>query len=314
MNWQPNARLAVLQARATLLAQIRQFFHQRQVLEVETPALSRAAVPEPMIEPLATECHGVHAGRFYLHTSPELMMKRLLAAGSGSIYQICTVFRDHEAGRWHNPEFRLLEWYRLDFDHHQLMAEVSDLLQTVLRCEPAQKISYTSVFQQHLAIDPLTAPLAVLQKKLQHFHAVETLSRDACLQALFSQQIEPAVGFAAPLMVYDYPLSQAALARSSPDNPALASRFEVYVNGVELANGFHELCDADEQRRRFQVDLQKRQQNQQVILPLDEHFLAALAAGLPDCAGVALGVDRLLMLKLGLDELKPCLSFAIERV
>ena len=315
-KWQSNAKLAVLQARAKLLQQIRQFFDERQVLEVETPTLSRSAVPEPMIEPLSTQYHGIYADTFYLQTSPELPMKRLLASGSGSIYQMCTVFRDEEYGRLHNPEFRLLEWYRVGFDHHDLMDEMDALLQQVLVCQPATKITYIGLFQQYLQLHPLTEPLQNLRQQVQTALSInaQDFDRDTCLQCLLSEKIEKKLGQDAPLFVYDYPATQASLAQKSPNNPELAERFELYIQGIEIANGFHELTDASEQRQRFEQEQQQRKANQQQVMPLDEYFLQALEAGLPPCAGVALGIDRLLMLKLGFDQLQSVLSFSVEQV
>jgi lysyl-tRNA synthetase class 2 len=311
INWQPDAEIVYLHKRAALYQKIRQFFAQRQVLEVETPILSHAAVPDPNIEPLTTMLYGYK--KLYLHTSPELPMKRLLAAGSGAIFQICKVFRDDELGRWHNPEFTLLEWYRPDFSQDDLIQEVSDLLQFILACPPAKIITYEQAFITYLDIHPLQTNLSELQKRVTRFGLDNKLDRDACLQVLLSHEIEPLLPTEYPIVIKDFPASQAALARKKIDNPQWAARFEFYFKGVELANGFHELSDPIEQRQRFGLDVTKRAENGQTILPIDEHFLAALDAGLPDCAGVALGVDRLLMLWLGAEKIQEVLSFSIER-
>lgn len=311
INWQPDADIAHLHKRAALYQKIRQFFAQRQVLEVETPILSHAAVPDPNIEPLTTMLYGYK--KLYLHTSPELPMKRLLAAGSGAIFQICKVFRDDELGRWHNPEFTLLEWYRPDFSQDDLIQEVSDLLQFILACPPAKIMTYEQVFITYLDIHPLQTNLSELQKRVTRFGLDNKLDRDTCLQVLLSHEIEPLLPTEYPVVIKDFPASQAALARKKIDNPQWASRFEFYFNGIELANGFHELSDPIEQRQRFGLDVTKRAENGQTILPIDEYFLAALDAGLPDCAGVALGVDRLLMLWLGAEKIQEVLSFSIER-
>ncbi|MCV6637212.1 EF-P lysine aminoacylase EpmA [Candidatus Albibeggiatoa sp. nov. NOAA] len=313
INWQPDADLAYLQRRAQLYQRIRQFFAERDVLEVETPVLSHAAVPEPSIEPLSTQLYGEH--NLYLQTSPELPMKRLLAAGSGAIFQICKVFRDDEFGRWHNPEFSLLEWYRPDFNQDDLIQEVSAFLQFILDCPPAKIITYEQIFDIYLSIHPLETELSELQQFIKKFGLddVKAFDRDTCLQLLMSYEIEPRLPHDYPIAIKDFPASQAALARKNPDNPQWAARFEVYFKGAELANGFHELTDPIEQRQRFGQDLIKRAENGQTMLPIDEHFLAALDAGLPDCAGVALGVDRLLMLWLGVDNIQEVLSFSIKR-
>ena len=303
----------ILRLRAQLYKDIRQFFAERQVLEVETPILSQACVPEPTIEPFHTDYHGPGAKRLFLHTSPELAMKRLLAAGSGAIYQIAKVFRDGEAGRWHNPEFSLLEWYRPGFRQDDLIQEIDELLQTLLNCPPVECLTYCAVFEQHTNLHPLHTSLAALQEYAAQFGMVQQ-DRDTCLQLIISHQIEPHLGQNRPTVITDFPASQAALARKRADNPELAERFEVYVQGIELANGFYELTDPVEQRQRFEEDLKKRQALNLPTYPLDERFLAALESGLPDCAGVALGLDRLLMLIAGASHIDEVLAFPISCV
>ena len=307
-----------LRARADLLRRVRGFFDARGVMEVCTPVLSRGAGTDPAIEPLRTRYTGPGYPRgldLYLQTSPEFPMKRLLAAGSGPIYQVAQVFRDGEYGPRHNPEFSLLEWYRPGFDHHELMDEMAELLRECLELElPVEKIAYVDLFREHLGWDPLKAPLSVLQASArEHDLSVSGIShRDQWLDLFMSLLIEPRLGADGLLFIYDYPASQASLARLNPDNPAVASRFELYFRGMELANGFHELTNADEQRRRFEQENLQRQRQGQPQLPLDENFLAALEAGLPDCAGVALGLDRLLMLKLNASCLDDVLSFSLK--
>jgi len=313
IEWQPTANLDNLRLRARLYEDIRRFFADRQILEVETPILSAGCVPEPSIEPFYTNYHGSETQRLFLQTSPELAMKRLLAAGSGAIYQITKVFRDGETGRWHNPEFSLLEWYRPQFGQQELIAEVDALLQTVLHCQPAERISYCDLFEQHTDLHPLHSPLASLQTYAAQFIAkAHELDRETCLQLIISQAIEPYLGQVVPLVLTDFPASQAALARKHSDNPELAERFEVYVQGVELANGFHELSDPVEQRQRFMEDLAKRRALGKPVYPLDERFLAALRAGLPDCAGVAVGLDRLLMLLAKANHIREVLAFPVS--
>jgi elongation factor P--(R)-beta-lysine ligase len=314
VSWRPTAALRALQRRAAMLAAAREFFSSRGVLEVETPILSAAAVTDPQIESLVTEVAG--KGRFYLGTSPEFAMKRLLAAGSGDIYQICKVFRDAESGRWHNPEFTLIEWYRVKFDDAALMTEVEALISHVLarRLEPAERLSYWAALQRHAGVDAHGASDAALTEAARR-HGIDCraeLDRDAKLDLLMGLVVGPRLGFERPCFICDYPASQAALARLKPGLPPVAARFELYLNGVELANGFHELVNAGEQRARFTRDLALRRARGQVEPPLDEHLLEALAAGMPDCAGVALGFDRLVTVALGATRLADAMAFTID--
>jgi elongation factor P--(R)-beta-lysine ligase len=315
-DWQPTARLAALRIRAALLAAARAFFAARGVLEVETPILSTAAVSDPHIESLVTEVAGM--GRFYMNTSPEYPMKRLLAAGSGDIYQICKVFRDEERGRWHNPEFTLIEWYRLGFDDANLMTEVETLIGGMLapyrRIEPAERLSYAAALQRHAGVDAHRAGDAELSAAAAHHGIVchADLDRDAKLDLLMGLVVGPRLGMERPCFVCDYPASQAALARLKPGLPAVAARFELYLDGIELANGFHELVDAAEQRSRFNQDLNLRRARGRVTPPMDERLLAGLAAGLPDCAGVALGFDRLAAIAMGAPRLADAMAFSID--
>lgn len=307
--WQPSAPLEHLKIRARLLKNIRDFFNARDVLEVETPLLCHTSVTDPYIESIAAES-------YYLQTSPEYAMKRLLAAGSGPIYQISKAFRKEEAGRFHNPEFTMLEWYRPGFDHLQLMNEVDELLQITLQTKPADKKTYRDTFINHLQLDPHLATL----NELMNAAAMQQLNiqtdihdRDTWLQLLLSHCIEPQLGQQHPYFIYNFPASQAALAKIQPTVPPVASRFEVYFRGIELANGFHELQNATEQRDRFEKNRATRQTLKLPDMEIDEFFLAALESGLPDCAGVALGVDRLLMLAANANHIKEILSFDNER-
>ena len=244
-------------------------------------------------------------------------MKRLLAAGSGAVFQICKAFRNGEAGRRHNPEFTLLEWYRPGFDHHRLMDEMDELLAAILAAAPAERLTYGRAFRRRLGVDPHRASRRELQRVAER-HGIEVAGaepqeRDAWLHLLMSHLVEPELGRGRPTFVYDFPASQAALARVRDGDPPLAERFEVYSDGIELANGFHELRDADEQRRRFEADLEQRRRAGRDAVPIDERLLAALAAGLPPCAGVALGVDRLLLRRSGVGDLRQVLSFPVDR-
>ncbi|AWL13313.1 Lysine--tRNA ligase [Saliniradius amylolyticus] len=319
-QWQPNASLDTLKARASLMATLRAFFADRQVLEVETPLLSQGTVTDPHLDNFATRFVGPGAAdgqQLYLQTSPEFAMKRLLAAGSGPIYQLGKAFRNEEVGRHHNPEFTLLEWYRPGFNRRQLMSEVDELLQISLNTKPAEVLSYQQVFLIHLDCDPLSATIDELQQLAREHNLADAAEdenhRDTLLQLLFSFVIEPQIGRQRPCMVELFPASQAALARLNSQDNRVAERFEVYYRGIELANGFHELTDADEQRRRFEQDNALRQQLGKSEQPIDERFLAALAQGLPDCSGVALGVDRLVMLALNARSLTEVISFEVGR-
>jgi lysyl-tRNA synthetase class 2 len=294
-----------------MLAEIRAFFAARAVLEVETPVLSAAAVTDPALASLQlTDGH-------WLHTSPEFAMKRLLAAGSGPIYQICRVFRAGERGRRHHPEFTLLEWYRPDWTLAQLIEEVAELVRQLLG-EPAlavETLSYRELFQQRLGLDPWTSPVEHLQKVAhdQGLDASLTLDYDGWLDLLLTHCLEPGLGRDGLTFVQGYPPSQAALARLSLDEPRRAERFELYVRGMELANGFQELTDAEEQARRFTADQAARHRAGLAPVTQDKHLLAALRAGLPDSAGVALGLDRLLMRICQVSHIDQVLAFPIER-
>ncbi|GAB7218665.1 elongation factor P--(R)-beta-lysine ligase [Vibrio comitans] len=303
LNWQPSADLSSLKRRAELIAHIRQFFVERNVLEVDTPAMSHATVTDIHLHTFQTEFIGpgyADGRKLFFMTSPEFHMKRLLASGSGCIYQIAKAFRNEEAGRYHNPEFTLLEWYRVGFDHHDLMDEMDQLLQLVLSCNQAERMTYQQAFIDVLGVCPLQGNMNELKAVagtlgLSDIAESET-DRDTLLQLLFSIGVEPKIGQQAPAFVYDFPASQAALAKINPNDHRVADRFEVYFKGIELANGFHELDDADEQLRRFEQDNEKRMQMGLSPQPIDYQLIEALRHGLPQCSGVALGIDRLIML------------------
>lgn len=312
MNWRPSAGLPALRTRAALLEQLRHFFKQRGVLEVDTPLLASAPVTDPAID-----AYSLAQAPLYLQTSPEYAMKRLLAAGSGPIYQICKAFRRGEQGARHNPEFTLLEWYRPGFSLPQLMDEVAALLVLVLGPRPLRFLSYARGFADVLGLDIHSVSEAELCALAQQRHGIDAaaLDRDSALNLLFSHDIEPGLGRGDYCFVTEFPASQAALAKLGEDgggNP-VALRFEVFVDGVELANGYDELTDGEEQRRRFDRDAAVRAARGQEPVPADERLLAALAAGLPDGAGVALGLDRLLMLRLGSRGLDEVLAFPADR-
>lgn len=294
--------IAALRQRAALNALIRAFFAERDVLEVETPILSAAGNTEPNIDSFHTRFSGhVDAGsaQRWLRTSPEYPLKRLLAAGVGDCYELGRVFRNGEAGGRHNPEFTLLEWYRVGWDHHRLIEETAALVRAALglvqRTATLRVIDYRGLYQQALEIDPFDASLEQLQAPLADIRIdADGLTRDDWLDLLMTHCIQPGFDDDTMTVVHDWPASQAALARVRPGRPPLAERFELYLGAVELANGYHELNDAAEQRARFERDLATRRTRGDVLPPLDEPLLAALP-GLPGCAGVAVGVDRLLM-------------------
>ncbi|MCW8934506.1 MAG: EF-P lysine aminoacylase EpmA [Gammaproteobacteria bacterium] len=314
-RWQPTATLEILKERARILQSIRAFFALRNVLEVETPVISKAAVTEPQVESFSTQ---FHQKEFYLHTSPEFYMKRLLAAGSGDIFQIAKVFRDDENGRNHNPEFSMLEWYRLGFNHHQLMDEMELLLSGLMIEEKVnfQRLSYQQAFINQLEIDPFNADVLQLKKVAERYN-IETPQgmdddRDMWLDWLMVEKISADFPKNSFTFLYDYPASQASLARLDKDDSRKANRFELFYGELELANGYYELTDADEQVKRFENDNIIRQQRGQKLMPVDECLLAALKSGLPECSGVAMGIDRLLMLIMGVDHINEVISFGDE--
>ncbi|WP_439257251.1 elongation factor P--(R)-beta-lysine ligase [Lonepinella sp. BR2271] len=315
-QWQPTAPIKNLLARAKIMAEIRRFFSERGVLEVETPILSEFGVTDVHLSTFSTEFtapFNAQSKTLWLNTSPEYHMKRLLAAGSGAIFQLCHVFRNEEAGQRHNPEFTMLEWYRPFFDMYRLINEVDDLLQNILDCEPAESLSYQFVFQEYVGLDPLSASKAELVNKAKQHHFIcdETEERDTLLQFLFSEVVEPKIGQDRPVAIYHFPASQAALAQISSEDHRVAERFEFYYKGLELANGFHELTDAHEQANRFEQDNQLRQKLGLPTRAIDTRLLAALQAGMPNTSGVALGVDRLIMIALGAERIEHVMSFGI---
>ena len=318
MNWKPTASIEVLRRRAQMLADVRRFFADRDVLEIETPTLSSAANTDPVLHSLSLTSDNSKKP-FYLHTSPEHAMKRLLVAGSGSIFQIARVYRAGERGRFHQPEFSLLEWYRVGFDYHQLMAEVVELLQLLvpelLGPRAALKMTYADVFRCYVGIDVGSASAADLASALASHDiqfVADELDHRVLVDLLFSHVVQPQLGRDDITLVYDYPVDQASLAFVRAGSEPVAERFEVFVDGVELGNGYRELTDAIEQRHRFETDNQRRLLQGLPAMPIDEAFLAALRHGLPECSGVALGLDRLMMLLVGVDDITQVISFPID--
>ena len=320
INWKPSSSITNLKGRARIIKAIRDFFYDRGVMEVETPNLSQASVTDVHLASFNTQFVGPGFAKglpLYLQTSPEFAMKRLLAAGSGAIFQIAKAFRNEEAGRHHNPEFTMLEWYRPDFNSGQLMDEINDLMISILQCGSAERISYQQAFFTHLNCDPLRATLEDL-KKLASEHgfadiAAQETDKDSLLQLLFCMCIEPKIGQEVPCFVYHFPATQAALAKLNEEDKRVAERFELYYQGMELANGFDELTDASEQRERFINDNIKREQMGLDKVQIDERFLAALEHGLPECSGVALGIDRLVMLAMKAKTKIEVIAFDVER-
>lgn len=315
-NWRPTASTQTLQRRARLLADIRAFFASRQVLEVETPLMCRHTVTDRYIDSFAVPIGEQH---FYLQTSPEYAMKRLLAADVGAIYQICKAFRNEEASVHHNPEFTMLEWYRPQWGDEQLREEIDALIQTVIDAPAAITQSYQQVFLERLHIDPLSCDETELQQLIETNSPGEVSDawlnsgKDALLTFCFNRYIENQFNPNQPIFIIDFPASQAALAVTNPKDPRTAKRFELYYKGLELANGFQELTDAAEQQSRFEKDQHARKSNGQFVPEIDQRLLDALSAGLPACAGVALGIDRLLMcLDDAPDTIAANMSFGFE--
>lgn len=312
--WSPSASPELIRFRARMLAVIRTFFAERSVVEVETPILSAGATVDPHIESLRIVPEKTE--QRYLQTSPEFAMKRLLASGLGDIYQICKVFRAGESGRLHNPEFTLLEWYRLNTDYRTLMKEVASLLMEVVDgLRPATEMSYRDAFLEYANTDPFRASIAGLEScaRANGLRIQALDSRDAWLDLLMSEVVSRALPADRITMIFDYPASQASLARVRAEEPPIAERFEVYIGSLEIANGFSELVDAQEQRQRFHSELATRSATGKSVPSVDERFLEAMEAGLPECAGVAVGLDRLLMAASGADHLDQVMAFPWAR-
>ncbi|MFZ4653881.1 MAG: EF-P lysine aminoacylase EpmA [Methylococcaceae bacterium] len=325
LHWAPSCPLSAIKMRAQLNRSIRTFFEDRGVLEVETPLLSWGTVTDPALTPFKTAYHrpgSSYSGDLYLQTSPEFAMKRLLAGGSGSIYQIVKAFRNEEQGRYHNPEFSLLEWYRVDFGLDQLIDEVEALILMLAasfgKGLTSRRISYQTLFLARLQCDPLESSFSEFQAKAEALGLPEAShlcgeDRATWLDLLFGHFIQPDLGRDALTVVIGYPAILPSLARSCPHDPRYVERAELFLAGMELGNGFHELRDPNEQRQRFERDLERRQNHGQVMLPMDQRLLEALRVGLPACSGMAIGLDRLLMALIGSSSLEDVLGFPIER-
>lgn len=309
MDWQPTASIETLRARQQLMQQVRIFFQNRNYLEVETPYLAQFGVTDIHLANITAYFRGKE---YALQTSPEYHMKRLLASNSGPIFQIARVFRDDEYGRWHNPEFTLLEWYQLNVDHHYLIQEIEDLFQHLGDVPNFKHLSYQRAFLEFCGFDPLSTSINEV-KAIVKTHGLENVldeedGIDDYLHLLMAMVVEQGLkSLNAPVVITDFPASQASLAKT---DGLIAHRFEVYWQGVELANGFHELTDAKSQRARFEQDNQLRMQKNLPLVSIDERLLAALEYGMPECSGVALGLDRLFALLLQKSSLSEVLSFS----
>lgn len=309
--------------RASYIREIREFFFKKSVIEVETPLLSNGTVTDIHLDAFHTNYQYFsdstieHSDLLYLQTSPEFAMKRLLAAGYGSIYQISKAFRKEAFGRFHNPEFTMLEWYRVGFDQKKLITEVSELLTSLLSCGTPEVISYRDAFLKTTTLDPLQVNIDELKAFLlkQGFNDTwisEETEKDILLQYIFSDYVEAYIGKEVPCFIYDFPASQSALAKISKADERVAHRFECYYKGIELANGYDELMDADEQLNRFKKDNIIREKLGKPTMPIDNNFINAMKIGLPACAGVALGVDRLLMIAMQKNTINEVITFGIE--
>jgi lysyl-tRNA synthetase class 2 len=323
-DWRPTAAPDTLRRRAGALAALRDFFAARGVMEIETPLIVNHPASDPQLASVRCALAVRPGEAYWLHTSPEYHMKRALAAGAPDVYQVCKAFRDGEAGPRHLPEFTLVEWYRRGAGYDAFIAETVDLIATVARrlgreLPAPERVAYRDLFLRHAAVDPLATDVDELRAAARErlpgglddaLAASLGPRRDAWLDLMLVAVVEPALRAAGLVVVDRYPAAQAALARLDPADPRVAERFEVYLDGIELANGFHELADAAEQRRRFAEDRRRRAADGLPDAPPDEALLAALAAGLPDCCGVALGFDRLVMACLGLPDIAAAVSFA----
>lgn len=309
-SWRPGASRHAVEARATLLGQIRTFFSARNVLEVETPLLSRAGNSDPNIQSISTDS----MPKRFLRTSPEYAMKRLLAAGFKDIYELGRVFRAGEKGRYHNPEFTMLEWYRRGMDYLDLASEAGELIRFCGAGQfddwPEQRVTYRDLFLEHTGLDPFDCSEMDLSSAAAErgIHA-GSLEHQEWLDLLLGQVIEPALPGETITIIHDFLPGQAALAQIRPDNPPVAERFEVYLGQMELANGYQELTDGNEQLERFEQETKLRRARSEEVAPIDLNLIEALRHGLPRCSGVALGVDRLLMSLLKLEHMDSVLAF-----
>lgn len=322
-DWQPTCSIELLRLRAQILDDIRRFFSTRAVLEVETPVLSYSSGTDPQLDFFTTDyCSPPLQHTLFLQTSPEFAMKRLLAAGSGSIYQICKAFRNGESGRFHNPEFTLLEWYRVGFTLSQLMDEIAELMAVLFNghraLKPTQRFSYQEIFKCYTGLNPLEFSYQdycayALENQLSDAVSICGYDHALWLDFIFSHKVQPRLGENSVCMVHGYPVCQSSLARINEYNSQITDRVEVFLNGIELGNGYYELTDAKEQERRFDQEIAIRQQRKYPVTVKNKHLVAALEAGLPECSGIAIGLDRLLMLLANSATINDVLNFPLHR-
>jgi lysyl-tRNA synthetase class 2 len=318
-DWRPTASWPALRRRAALLAKLRGFFERHGFLEVETPILSADTVVDRHLDPFPVPLAVPGAKtRLWLQTSPEFAMKRLMAAGAEAIYQVTRAFRRHEQGARHNPEFTLVEWYRRGDSMAEGMQFLSALCAELLGMPPAKPLTYRAAFQEHLGLDPHSATVEELAAAARRHNVAAPQSlghedRDSWLDLLLVSLVEPHLGKRAPVILHDYPASQAVLAQLRAGDPPVAERFELYVQGIELANGYHELADPDAIRARIRTSNAARQADRKETLPEESRLLAAMQHGLPACTGAALGFDRLVMLAVGASSLSEVIAFPWDR-
>ena len=313
-DWRPSAGIAALRRRASLLDEVRAFFRARGVLEVETPVLAHATTPETQLASFEVRPPGEEGIAGWLQTSPEFAMKRLLCAGSGPIFQITRAFRAGEAGRLHNPEFSILEWYRPGFTYQDLMAEVEELLRDLLGLRDARRLAHREAFICFGEVDPKRASLGELRGRCRArgWNEACDADRDACLDFLLDDAVQGGLG-PGVVTLFDFPASQCSFARLKPEDPSVAERFEVFVDGIEVGNGYRELTDAQEQLQRFEGELGSRRRRSLSDTPVDHRLIAALRAGMPECSGVAIGLDRLAMIATGSKRLDEVVAFPFDR-
>ncbi len=316
-SFKPAASWDALRLRAALLRKLRAFFDEHGFLEVETPILSADTVVDRHLDPFATSM-AAKPGKLWLQTSPEFAMKRMVAAGTGPIYQVAKSFRLGELGPLHNPEFTIVEWYQVGDAVRQDMQLTSDLCETLLGRGPADRVSYAAAFEQHTGLNPHTAETSALIAKTKEYEIVPPASlseedRDGWLDLLLVERVQPHLGVDRPLLLFDYPASQAALARIRKDEPPVAERFELFVDGIELANGYHELLDPAELEDRNRCVNAQRISDGKEPLPEQSRLLDAMRAGLPPSVGVALGFDRVVMLAAGAKSLSEVMAFPFDR-
>ena len=313
-DWGPSATIEALRRRASIFERIRAFFRARGVLEVETPVLAGATSPETHLSSYEVRPPGEEGIAGWLQTSPEFAMKRLLCAGSGPTFQIGKAFRAGEAGRLHNPEFSILEWYRPGFSYQDLIAEVEVLLLDLLGRREPRRMTYREAFRRFAGLDCKRASLNDLRGRCRTlgWDEARDADRDACLDFLLDRSVQGRLGTGV-LTLYDFPATQCSCARLKPGDPDIAERFEVFVDGIEVGNGYRELTDAQEQLNRFERDRQSRRRQGLPDTPVDHRLIAALSAGMPECSGVALGLDRVVMIASGCTRVDQVVSFSFTR-